>query len=79
MPAASTPEVFKAIVLQGAYRELGMVSFADVLSETDAESVYDYIVDAAHSRVEEQQASPFWRDVEAWFMDLVAALVAQFI
>ncbi|MCH8142230.1 MAG: c-type cytochrome, partial [Proteobacteria bacterium] len=76
---ANTPEVFKAIVLQGAYREMGMVSFADVLSETDAEAVYDYIVDAAHTRLEEREASPFWRDVEAWFMDLAGALIVWFI
>ncbi len=76
---ANTPEVFKAIVLQGVYKEMGMVSFADVMSETDAEAVYDYIVDAAHRRLEEREASPFWRDVEAWFMDLAGALIAQFI
>ena len=77
--SANTPEVFKAIVLQGAYVDLGMVSFADVMSETDAEAVYDYIVDAAHARWEDQDASPLWRDLEAWFMDLAGALIAQFI
>ena len=77
--SANTPEVFKAIVLQGAYANMGMVSFADVMSETDAEAVYDYVVDAAHTRFEDQDASPFWRDVEAWFMDILGALIAQFI
>ncbi|MCZ6618957.1 MAG: PQQ-dependent dehydrogenase, methanol/ethanol family [Gammaproteobacteria bacterium] len=77
--SGNTPEVFKAIVLQGAYREMGMVSFADVMSEADADAVYDYIVDAAHARWEEQQSSPVWSEVEAWIMDWVGALIAQFI
>ena len=76
---AATPEVFKAIVLQGAYVERGMVSFADVLSEADAEALYDYVVDAAHSRWEEEQSPPLWREIETWFMDLAGALIAQFI
>lgn len=76
---ANTPEAFKAIVLDGALRELGMVSFADVLSEVDAEAIYAYVADVAHERWEEEQSSPFWRALEIWFMETVGAVVAWFI
>ena len=75
----NTPEGFKAIVLEGALRDLGMVSFADVLSETDAGAIYAYVADAAYQRWEDEQASPFWRELEIWFMDSVGAVAAWFL
>jgi hypothetical protein len=75
----STPQVFKAVVLGGAYRELGMVSFADVLTADDADAIYDFISAAAQARWENEQSSPLWRDLQAWFFDTLGALIGLFI
>ena len=40
----SSAEAFQGIVLEGAYLDKGMASFAEVLSEADAEAVRAYIV-----------------------------------
>jgi len=45
---AVTHQVFKAIVLQGARETLGMGNFSDVLSETDADAVHDYLIQRAN-------------------------------
>lgn len=43
MPAA-THNIFNQIVLDGALKDLGMASFADVLSEADAAAIQDFLV-----------------------------------
>jgi quinohemoprotein ethanol dehydrogenase len=40
----ATPEVFRAIVLQGALASRGMPRFSDVLSPADAEALHDYLI-----------------------------------
>ncbi len=75
----SSPRAFKAVVLDGAYRKLGMVSFADVLTENETEAIFTYVSDEARARWENEQASPLWRNLQAWFFDTVGALVALFI
>ncbi len=44
----TTPESFQTVVLGGALLDNGMASFAEVLSEDDAEAVRAYIVRQAH-------------------------------
>lgn len=41
-------QVFKEIVLDGILKDIGMVSFADVLTEDDAAAVQGYIISEAH-------------------------------
>ncbi len=43
-----SPEAFQSIVLDGALLDNGMASFAEVLSETDAEAVRAFIVNQAN-------------------------------
>ncbi|MEL7546905.1 MAG: PQQ-dependent dehydrogenase, methanol/ethanol family [Pseudomonadota bacterium] len=45
----ATPEAWKAAVLDGLLQSNGMVSFADVLSEEDAEAIRAYVVQQAHN------------------------------
>jgi mono/diheme cytochrome c family protein len=42
---------WKGIVLGGAFASRGMASFADVLSEDDAEAIRDYVADRARHQV----------------------------
>ncbi len=73
---AATPEAFDAIVLQGAYEPLGMVSFADVLSTQESRAIFGYVASAARDRWERAQGNAFWRDVEIWLMERVADVMA---
>ena len=67
-------DAFKAIVLDGALSNIGMVAFDDVLDEADVEAIQDYVLDGANTRWENEQSPEWWRDTKAWFMDMVAAV-----
>ncbi len=49
-------DLFKEIVLEGILSANGMVSFADVLSEEDAEAIHAYIIHRANEDWNKQQA-----------------------
>ena len=72
-------EAFNAIVLDGILSATGMVGFGDVLSETDVEAIHDHVLDAANTRWESEQSSPWWRETKAWIMDKVGAAIAVFL
>lgn len=44
----TSPEAFKTVVLDGSLLDNGMASFAEVLSEEDAEAIRAYVVRRAH-------------------------------
>jgi quinohemoprotein ethanol dehydrogenase len=44
----SSAEAFNSIVLEGAYLDKGMASFAEALSPTDTETIRAYLVNRAH-------------------------------
>jgi quinohemoprotein ethanol dehydrogenase len=46
--------MFKDIVLHGALAQMGMASFADVLSEKDVDSIHDYLIDQERQGYEKQ-------------------------
>src|SRR5690606_11886032 len=48
-PALASPEVFAAIVLDGARAANGMASFADALDPDEAEAIRAYIIDRANA------------------------------
>jgi len=48
-PALSSPELFAAIVLDGARAANGMAAFADALDSDEAEAIRAYIIDRANS------------------------------
>jgi quinohemoprotein ethanol dehydrogenase len=47
-PALGSPELFKSIVIDGVRSQNGMVSFAQVLSEADAEDLRAYLIARAN-------------------------------
>ena len=52
--AAVPTKTFDAIVLNGALKTMGMVSFAPVINPTQLESIRGYIVRRAHESKREQ-------------------------
>ncbi|MEM6652732.1 MAG: PQQ-dependent dehydrogenase, methanol/ethanol family [Pseudomonadota bacterium] len=46
---ASSAEAWKSVVIDGSLQSIGMVSFADVLSEDDVEAIRAYVVQQAHN------------------------------
>jgi PQQ-dependent dehydrogenase (methanol/ethanol family) len=71
--------VFRNIVLDGILQGTGMAGFADVLGEEDADAIQAYVLDVANGHWEEAQLPGWWRDLKAWLLDLVAAVIAWFL
>ena len=55
MMEESVHNIFKNIVLDGAYAQNGMASFADVLQESDVEVIHHYITSLQVDLYEEQE------------------------
>lgn len=65
----ATHQIFNQIVLEGVYSGLGMVSFAHVLDEEQADNVHHYLIDQANLTWEAQNASGWWHDFTQWFYE----------
>ena len=74
--SADTHEIFEEIVLRGAYTGLGMVSFADVLSESDARDLQNYLLNAANDTWEQQNASGWWHEFVDGFYEWAGGVLA---
>jgi len=61
-------KAFKDIVLGGALKEQGMVGFAQVINEQQADALHAYILDEANKEKErsENPDSPWWHDAKGW-------------
>jgi quinohemoprotein ethanol dehydrogenase len=70
-------ENFKPIVLGGALKGLGMVSFADVLNESDADAIHAYILDKANDAKEKRDNpdSQWWHDFKVKFYEKIGDLM----
>ncbi len=53
--ALNSPELFKAIVIDGILQSNGMVSFRDALNDQDAEAVRAYVVHLANEQKQEEE------------------------
>jgi quinohemoprotein ethanol dehydrogenase len=74
-----THELFDKIVIGGIYNDLGMVSFADVLSETDATAIHDYLIGQTHVLLEYEASSDWWQSTQTWFHELLAGTLGLFL
>ena len=50
-----THQIFQGIVLGGAYKEKGMVSFSHVLDSEGAEAIHAYLIKRGHDAIEERR------------------------
>lgn len=70
---------FKPIVLGGALKGLGMVSFSDVLTEQDADAIHAYILDEANTAKEKRDNPPpaWWHNLKVKVYSTIAELMAE--
>jgi quinohemoprotein ethanol dehydrogenase len=74
--SSGTHQIFEQIVLGGIYEPLGMVSFADVLSEQDVQDVHSFVISAARDTWDQQHDADWWQSWKSWFYDQIGTLVA---
>jgi quinohemoprotein ethanol dehydrogenase len=65
-------ETFKLFVLEGVRASQGMVGFKDVLDETGANKIYNYILRQAHIEYDKNQNKGVLQDMEFLFYDALA-------
>lgn len=74
----ATHELFDKIVLDGLYKDLGMVGWAKYLSSDDAHAIHAYVIERAH-QTRREQTGGWWLSVKDWAYGVLARLVAWFI
>ena len=74
-------ENFKPIVLGGALKGLGMVGFADVLNEQDADAVHAYILDKANDAKEKRDNpdSAWWLNLKTRTYETLGELMSKYL
>jgi mono/diheme cytochrome c family protein len=72
---AATHKSFPDIVLGGAYRDRGMVGFAGVLSQADADAIHAYLIKRGHGELAEKQAGGLWLTIKGFFYSIMAAAI----
>jgi glucose dehydrogenase len=73
-----THELFDKIVLDGLYKDMGMVGWSKYLSADDAHAIHAYLIERAH-QTQREQAGGWWLAVKNWAYGVLAKLVAWFI
>ncbi len=68
-------QAFQQIVRGGILSGIGMVSFADELSESQADAIHDYIIHASHMKWEEDNAAPWWREIRDSIYEVLADII----
>ena len=76
MMSEETRRLFTPIVLEGLYRSVGMIGFADVLSEDEVDDIHDYINAATNSQLDEQQQPGWLTRIEQWVLDKIGLILA---
>ena len=69
--SAGSHKAFQQIVRGGILSGIGMASFADRVSQVEADAIHDYIISAARKKWDQDQASDWWkglRDRGYWLM-----------
>ena len=56
-----------------------MVSFADVLTEDDAQDVQNYLLNAANDTWEQQNASGLWHDFTSGLYSWIGGAIAWWV
>ena len=74
----ATHQLFDKIVLDGLYKDLGMVGWAKYLSADDAHAIHAYVIEREH-QTRREQAGGWWPAVKDWAYDILARLVAWYI
>ncbi|MFT7220086.1 MAG: quinohemoprotein ethanol dehydrogenase [Candidatus Azotimanducaceae bacterium] len=69
-------DAFQQIVRGGILLDVGMISFAEVLTEEEVESIHDYVVHGAHLKWEEEQAPEWWQTIRNAIYEVLGRVMA---
>ena len=76
---SGTHQLFQQIVRGGIYSGLGMVSFADVLDESQAQDIHNYLISLAQQTWEAQNEAGWWVDWRNAIYEFVGELAGPWI
>jgi quinohemoprotein ethanol dehydrogenase len=76
---AGTRALFDDIVRGGLFRNVGMVSFSDVLGEEETQDIHNYLIHMANKTWDDQNASGWWHEFVLWVFDAVSGIIAWFM
>ena len=68
-------EDFNDVVLRGSMQGMGMPRFDDVLDESDAAALKNYVLSKAHEDWTNHRSSAWWLALKQWWAELVAAVI----
>ena len=74
----ATHQLFNGIVLDGLYKDLGMVGWSKYLTAQDADAIHAYVIERAHD-TKRQQAGGWWLAIKGFAYGVLAKLVAWYI
>ncbi len=74
----ATHGIFNKIVLDGLYKDLGMVGWSKYLSAADADAIHAYVIERAHD-TKRQQAGGWWLAIKGFAYAVLAKLIAWYI
>ena len=65
-------------MLDGLYKDLGMVGWSKYLTAQDADAIHAYVIERAHD-TKRQQAGGWWLAIKGFAYGVLAKLVAWYI
>ena len=68
-------QAFQQIVRGGILSGIGMASFAERVTEEEADAIHDYVIHASQQKWEEDQATGWWKDLRDWSYEVIADIV----
>ncbi|MBO6557278.1 MAG: PQQ-dependent dehydrogenase, methanol/ethanol family [Pseudomonadales bacterium] len=71
-------QAFQQIVRGGILSGIGMASFAERVTEEEADAIHDYVIYASHQKWDEDQATGWWKDLRDWSYEVIADVVSRF-
>ncbi|MEM7080555.1 MAG: PQQ-dependent dehydrogenase, methanol/ethanol family [Pseudomonadota bacterium] len=75
-----THQIFDRIVLEGIYSGLGMVSFADVLDQGEAEDIHNYLIEQANLAWDVQhRGDGWWAQMTDGVLEFVGDMVGAWL
>jgi len=74
-----THQLFNQIVIDGIFNDIGMISFADVLTEEDASAIHDHLIEQAHQLLEYEASSDWWKATQTWVYEQLSTIIALFL
>ena len=73
----ATHSLFGEIVLDGVLRDVGMISFSDVLTKENTQDIHNYLIEHSNNLWEQNQTTTGWiKSSELFIYELIASAAA---